>query len=304
MELIKKYIIVFLLVLSTYSAWSQQDPQFTQYMYNTISVNPGYAGSREMFSITGLYRNQWVGIDGAPETFTLGIDTPLGKNVGGGLSIIQDQLGPSQETYVDGNFSYTVHTDVDHKLSFGLKAGIRFLNVDFTKGNIEDPTDSNLQNINSEVLPTLGAGIYYHTNKWYVGFSVPNFLTSNHYDEVQGSIAAERLHYFLIAGYVFDLNKSLKFKPAVLAKAVSGAPLSVDLSANFLIQEKLTLGLGYRWDDSVSGLLGFQFTPGVFAGYAYDYTTSDLNSYNSGTHELMVRFDIFNNRRIKSPRFF
>ncbi|WP_236961093.1 PorP/SprF family type IX secretion system membrane protein, partial [Joostella atrarenae] len=206
--MIHKYTLGILLGLSAFTSWAQQDPQFTQYMYNTMSVNPGYAGSREMFSITGLYRNQWVGIDGAPETFTLGIDTPLGKNVGGGLSIIQDQLGPSQETYIDGNFSYTVNTGIDQKLSFGLKAGIRFLNVDFTEGNIEDPTDSNLQNINSEVLPTIGAGIYYHTSRWYVGLSVPNFMTTDHYDEVQGNIAAERMHYFLIGGYVFDLGPS------------------------------------------------------------------------------------------------
>ncbi|MCF8715161.1 type IX secretion system membrane protein PorP/SprF [Joostella atrarenae] len=304
MKIVHKYTLGILLGLCAFTSWAQQDPQFTQYMYNTMSVNPGYAGSREVFSITGLYRNQWVGVDGAPTTQTLGIDTPLGKNVGGGLSIINDELGPSQETYVDGNFSYTVNTGVDHKLSFGLKAGVRFLNVDFTEGNIEDPTDNNLQNINSEVLPTVGAGIYYHTNKWYLGFSVPNFFTSDHYDEVQGNIAAERMHYYLIGGYVFDLGASVKFKPAFLAKAVEGAPFSLDLSANFLIQEKLTLGLGYRWDDSVSGLIGFQLTPGVFAGYAYDYTTSELNNYNSGTHEIMVRFDIFNNRRIKSPRFF
>ncbi|WP_084708803.1 PorP/SprF family type IX secretion system membrane protein [Siansivirga zeaxanthinifaciens] len=300
-----RILIVFITLLSMHNVNAQQDPQYTQYMYNTMSVNPGYAGQREALSITGLFRTQWVGIDGAPRTQTLGVHSPLNNdNLGLGLSIVNDALGPANETYIDGNFSYSIYfNDATTKLSFGIKAGMHLLNTDWNKGVYKDPDNVFKENI-SLFSPTIGAGFYLHSDKWYVGLSVPDFLTTKHYDDFQESIASERMHYYLIAGYVFDLNNNLKFKPAALVKAVSGAPIIADVSGNFLINDKLTLGLAYRWDDAISGLIGFQISDGMYIGYAYDATTTSLSNYNSGSHEIMMRFELQELGRLISPRFF
>jgi type IX secretion system PorP/SprF family membrane protein len=274
-------------------------------MYNTMSVNPGYAGQRDALSITALYRTQWVGIDGAPETQTLGVHAPFAnERMGWGVSIVNDAIGPSNETYFDGNYSYTISlNNGDEKFSFGIKAGFHILNTDWSKGRFKDSDDAFKENLNL-FSPIIGAGLYVHSYKWYLGVSVPNMLTTKHFDEISSSVAADRLHYFFIGGYVFDLNENLKFKPAYLVKLVSGAPLIADISGNFLINEKVTLGLAYRWDDSISALTGFQISDKIYVGYSFDYTTTALNDYNSGTHEIMLRFELFNNRRFLSPRFF
>jgi type IX secretion system PorP/SprF family membrane protein len=300
-----KGLITIVLALVINMSFAQQDPQYTQYMYNTMSVNPAYAGQREVLSVTGLHRTQWVGIDGAPQTQTLGIHAPLrNERVGLGLSIVNDKLGPASETYVSANFSYTIPVnDNDTKLSFGLKGGFHLLDTDWSKGQFQNPDAVFQENINL-FSPTVGAGLYLHSYKWYLGLSVPNFITTEHYDDFQESVAAERLHYFLIGGYVFDLSENTKLKPAFLVKGVSGAPLIADVSANFLFHEKLTLGVAWRWDDSVSGLAGFQLTEGLYIGYAYDLTTTALNNYNSGSHEIMLRFELQKLGRILSPRFF
>jgi type IX secretion system PorP/SprF family membrane protein len=302
---ILKALLVVLIFFTITIVNAQQDPQYTQYMYNTMSVNPAYAGQREVLSITGLYRTQWVGIDGAPKTQTLGIHAPLRNDkIGLGLSIVNDALGPATESYIDANFSYTIQiSDNNTKLSFGVKAGMHLLETDWSKGRYRDPDNVFNENI-SLFSPTIGAGFYLHNRNWYVGLSVPNFITTKHYDDFQESVAAERINYYLIAGYVFDLSDNTKLKPAALLKAVSGAPIIADVSANFLFNDKLTLGLAYRWDDAISGLAGFQVTDGLYLGYAYDATTTNLNNYNSGSHEIMLRFELQKLGRILSPRFF
>lgn len=300
-------VTAIVLLFATISGNAQQDPQYTQYMYNTLTVNPAYTGSTGSLEAVLLHRSQWTGIDGAPETQAFTIHTPLAnEKVGLGLSAVRDKIGPSDELQLEGNFSYTLGLDYDKKLAFGLKAGMRMFNVDWTKGRYYDPMDALLNNnINNEIKPSLGAGVYYYTDKWYMGFSVPNFITGNYYDDIQESIDHNRLHYYLIGGYVFDLSDNLKFKPAVLAKAVSGAPITADVSANFLIQEKFTIGASYRYDDAVSALAGFQITNNFFIGYSYDYTVTDLNKYNDGSHEIIIRFQLQNkSSQIKSPRFF
>ena len=299
-------IFIVITTLLPVDANAQQDPQYTQYMYNTMSVNPAYAGQREVLSITGLYRTQWVGIDGAPESQTFGVHTPLrNERIGLGLSIVNDQIGPAQETYVNANFSYTIPlNDYDQKLSFGLSGGLHFLDTDWSKGIFQNPTDAAFQENIDLLSPIIGAGLYLHSRKWYVGLSVPNFINTEHYDDFQESLATERLHAFLIGGYVFDLSERTKLKPAFLVKAVSGAPLIADLSANLLWNDKFTVGLAWRWDDSVSGLAGFQVTDGLYLGYSYDRTTTGLSNYNVGTHEIMMRFELQQLGRLISPRFF
>lgn len=300
-----KSVLGLFLMMTAYVSYGQQDPQFTNYMFNPISVNSAYTGSRGHLTVFALHRTQWVGLDGAPTTQSFNIDSPIGKNVGLGFSVINDKLGPSDEFYLDANFSYTLNLSDEKKLSFGIKAGGRMFNVDWSKGQFQNPEAIFQENINSEFLPTIGAGVYYHSEKSYLGLSVPNFLTDLHYDDIKESLAAERLHFFLIGGTVFNLNKSTKFKPAFLVKHVTGAPLIFDLSANFMFNDNLRLGAAYRWDDSVSGLIGLQVLPQVLVGYSYDFTTTELQKYNSGTHEIFLRFELRSKeKQIKSPRFF
>lgn len=315
-SIMKRYyfLIAIISLLSIPVGNAQQDPQYTQYMYNTQVVNPGYAGTRDVFSVAGLYRTQWVGFEGAPQTGTLSLNTPFGAldNMGIGLSIVSEEIGPATESNVNIDYAYILDVSQKAKLSLGLKAGIDVLNVDFTKLNLFDDDDPRFQeNIDNKLQPQIGAGVYYYTDKFYFGASVPNFIRSKHYDEgnassiVDGSVAVERLHYFFITGYVFQLSENLKFKPATLVKLVSGSPLQWDMSANFLINEKFTIGASYRWSAALSGMLGFQASDAIFIGFGYDYQTTDLEDYSDGSYELMLRFDIFNNpERAVAPRFF
>ncbi len=288
-------------------AFAQQDPQYTQYMYNTLTVNPGYTGSTGGLEANVLHRSQWVGIDGAPQTQSFAIHSPvLNEKTGAGLSVINDRLGPSDEFYVDGNFAYNLYLGYRAKLAFGMKAGVRVLNIDWSRGRYYQEGDPLLNtNINNKISPAVGAGLYYYTDDWYAGLSVPNFIQNNIYDDVREATVSDRLHYYIMGGYVFNLSSSVKFKPAVLGKVVSGAPVTVDVSANFLLRDVLTLGASWRWDDSVSALAGIQITENIFAGYSFDYTTTSLNKYNNGTHEFLLRFQLMPKQaRVKSPRFF
>lgn len=295
-----------LVLLGCINSYGQQDPHFTQYMYNTMSVNPGYTGSTDGLTLTALGRVQWVDIDGAPRTQTFSAHSPVGySGLGVGVNFTNDELGPSNEFFFDGNVSYTVRLSEVANFAIGLRLGGRSLSVDWSKGNFkdDDPTFAS-NNIGNKFLPTLGSGLYYYTDKSYLGLSVPNFLETEHYDGNRRSVAKERLHYFIMGGHVFTLNQDIKLKPAFIGKVVTGAPLSFDVSVNALFHDRFTAGLAYRWEDSISGLLGFQITNNFFLGYAYDLTTSNYQNYNSGSHELMLRLNFLRGKRLKSPRFF
>jgi len=302
----KTKIIIFALMLSCYSGFAQQDAQYTQYMYNTINVNPAYAGSRGVMSIFGLHRTQWVGLDGAPVTNAVSINTPLNNsNLGLGVSLVNDRIGPTSENQFSADLSYTIQTNDTYKLSFGIKATGNLFNLDASKLNPADPSDDYLQNIGSEFSPNFGAGVYLHSDKLYLGLSVPNFLQDTKYSDNDLAVYKERLNYYAIGGYVFDISSGVKFKPAFMTKIVTGSPLQLDVSGNFLIQDKLTLGVAYRWDAAVSALAGFQITDGLFIGYGYDLETTKLRRYNSGSHEIFLRFELFNKySKMVSPRFF
>lgn len=284
---------------------SQQDSQFTQYMYNTVSVNPAYAGTRGSLSMLGIYRNQWVGLDGAPETLNFSANSPIGvQGVGLGLGFTSDNIGPSTESIITADFSYTIPISEGTKLSFGIKGGFSLLDLDPNKLLIYNPNDYDLAQ-KSYSSPIVGAGLYLHSDTWYMGLSSPNLLETEHYDGVQMSTATEKTHVYLIGGYVFTLNSNLKLKPAVLAKGVVGAPLAVDISANALLYDSVTFGLAYRLDAAVSGLAGFQVNDHIMIGYAYDYDTTELGNYNSGSHEVFLRFELGTRFRAKvNPRFF
>jgi len=305
----KKVLFLIVLALITVNAFAQQDPMYTQYMYNTLSVNPGYAGSRDALSITGLIREQWVGIDGAPSTQSLTLHSPIyNDNMGLGLSVVNDRVGPIHQTMLFADYSYSIQTTANAKLAFGLKAGVNILQADLLALHANNPGDPAIYNADNKLLPNVGVGVYYYSDKGYIGLSAPKLLQQTIQSYNNGTVQEniERRHYFLIGGYVFDLSENIKFKPSFLVKAVQGAPLSVDLSGNFFFNEKLGIGLAHRLDDSFSGLLQYYFTPQFRVGYAYDFTMTELRHYNSGSHELMLGYDFnfVDDTRIRSPRFF
>lgn len=304
---IKLFGISLLTVGCFQSMQAQQDPQYTQYMYNTNQVNPAYAGSRGTMTVFGLYRTQWVGLDGAPKTANLSVSSPIGESgLGLGVNFTNDRLGAMDENNISIDLSYAIDLNYEYKLAFGLKGTANLLNVDYTKLHIHNTTDPvSQENIDNKFTPNVGAGIYLYSDKAYLGFSVPNFLTTTRYDDNDLTTMRQKLNYYLIGGYVFDFSDNVKFKPAFLAKAIEGAPLQVDLTANFLLAEKVTVGAAYRWDAAVSALAGFQVNDNLFIGYTYDFETTDLRRYNSGSHEIFLRFELFNRSgRINAPRFF
>jgi type IX secretion system PorP/SprF family membrane protein len=312
----KIYITILVLAvlgLCSTTSYAQQDAQYTQYMYNTLSVNPAYAGSRDVLSFVGLYRSQWIGLDGAPTTFTISGHSPIGKNVGLGVNVTRDEIFISDETYIDVDFSYTLDVSENGKLALGLKGGAHLLNVDFTKAsefNPGDPLADAQPNIDNKFSPQFGFGAYYYTDKYYLGASVPNFIETDHFDESTNSnnssaTAKEKINMYFMTGYAFDLSDNVKFKPAGLLKVVEGAPLQADLSASFMFNEKFTLGAAYRWSAAVSGMVGFQLTDQLLLGLAYDRETTELQRYNDGSVEIILRFELFKkNDGLVSPRFF
>ena len=306
MKQLKK--IMALLALVSISANAQQDPQYTNYMYNTININPAYAGSRGALSIFGLHRSQWVGLEGAPTTNSFSVNTPIADSkVGLGVSFVNDALGVMDENTLSVDFSYTLDlNNRGSKLSFGLKGSANLLNVAYSDLNKYNPNDPQILNdISNQFTPNIGAGVYWHTEKSYVGLSMPHFLETTRYDNNVQSTMQQKMHYYLMGGHVFELNPMLKFKPAFLLKAVEGAPLQADVTANFLINEKFTIGAAYRWDAAWSALVGFQVSDGMFIGYSYDSDIQALRNYNNGSHEVFLRFELFNKyRRVNSPRFF
>lgn len=309
MRNLKLYMVLGLLLWIT-DFYGQQDPQYTQYMYNMNIVNPAYAGSRGTLSLGLLGRSQWTNVNGAPQTMTFDAHAPVGKKVGMGLSVIADEIGPAKEQNIYADFSYTLTTSDEGRLAFGLKGGVTLLNVNLLDVVLpqtatgDDPLFD--ENIN-DAFPNIGAGVYYYNDKWYAGFSVPNILKSEHLDKDNvNTKASEEVHYFLTTGYVFDLSSTLKFKPSVLVKGVTGAPVSFDINANFLMYDRFELGASYRYQDAVSILFNFGVTRAFRIGYAYDYTISEFSNANTGgSHEIILLYDIdFTKKNLKSPRFF
>jgi len=270
-------------------------------------VNPAYAGSEGTLNIGMLYRTQWVGLDGAPKTTVVTVNAPVSKNIGVGLSVFADQIGPVKEQNVFADVSYTIQTSEIGKLAFGVKVGTTFLNAKLSSLDLgdSDPDDVFKDNINKTFV-NFGAGAFYYTDRFYVGLSMPNMIKQSHFKKKAGTIrsAAEKMHYFLTGGYVFDINDNVKLKPSTLLKGVGGAPLSIDIAANVLINNKYEFGLGWRADDSISALMTMEVAPLVRIGYSYDYTTTNLGDFNSGSHEVIVLITVSNSRAGLSPRFF
>lgn len=286
------FVSILLLLFSITSVFAQKEPQYTQYMYNIGSFNPAYVGSVESPEISAAYRAQWIDIDGAPRTIRLGTNLPFqNEKMGLGINIVNDQIGPLTQTFLDIAYSYQVKVTDETKLSFGIDAGGSFLNVDFSKGTFENPGEPILdrETVN-KFYPTIGAGLFMYGDQWYLGASIPNFLTESIYNEDVATVVEDKIQFNFVGGYVFNLSDGLKFKPAFLINSLQGAPVNINVSTNFLIKDVFTAGVSYRVDNAFSGLAGFQISNTIYIGYSYDYNTNLLGDFNSGSHEFILKF--------------
>jgi type IX secretion system PorP/SprF family membrane protein len=301
-----KFTFLGLLILCVNSIFSQQEAQYSQYMYNTISVNPAYAGSRNVLSVLALHRSQWVGFDGAPTTSTFSINTPIPEtNLGLGISAISDRIGPTEQNTFSGDISYTIRLNEKTNLSFGVKGTASFFSFDQYKVTPFQANDPKWRSVSTRLSPNFGVGTFLHSEQYYLGLSIPNIMESNFYNDNDIAINSQRMNYYLIGGYVFDVSNSIKFKPAVVSKIVTGAPVQLDLSGNAMFMNKFVLGAAYRWDAAVSGLAGFQINDALFIGYSYDFDTTSLTRYNFGSHEVFIRYEfVYKKDKLVSPRFF
>lgn len=308
----KKIFIIIVIVAASLSGFAQQDAMFTHYMFNTLSVNPAYAGTRDALTITGLHRSQWVGFDGAPRTQTLTLHSPiLNENIGVGLSVINDKIGPTNLTSVYGDFSYKIKVNEKARLSLGISGGLNIRRNALSDIPLTDGNDvSFANNEESELLPNFGFGAYYYTEKFYVGLSIPKLLENNFKtNEIAGgtNLASEARHYFFIAGTIFNISKDFKLKPTALLKYTYAAPVQIDLTATLLYKDKVWLGLMYRTSVATGVLVGVYITPQLAAGYSFDWSFgNETMEYNSGSHEIMLMYDlVFTDKsKVRSPRYF
>ncbi|MFJ1263114.1 type IX secretion system membrane protein PorP/SprF, partial [Capnocytophaga canis] len=287
---------------------AQQESQYTQYMYNTMMFNPGYTGSRGVDSFFGIFRAQWIGLDGAPRSGGISYHAPQERlrNVGLGYSLFYDAIGPQTNTSFMLDFSYTLNFD-NSKLAFGLKGTAEIFSLDYNKLRLYDPSDTHFSENSTIFSPNVGAGVFWYSDKYYIGFSVPNLLETEIYEskDRRVSVLKNTQHFYLIGGYVFDLSDNIKFKPAVLSKMSYGAPLQLDVSANFMFNERFVFGAAWRWSAAVSLMAGFQVNDRWFIGYGYDFETTELSRYNSGSHEIFLRYELVKMyKKVVSPRFF
>ena len=310
----KKIILISVLIItgifSSEKSYSQYDPMFTNYMWNEMFINPAYAGSREALSLVALHRQQWVGIDGAPVSQTISLHGPFLENkVGLGLSILNESIGVSSETYYMGTFAFRFKTSRKGQLSFGLSGGAITMQEKLADITTQMPGDVHFQqNTPLIAMPNASFGVYYYTDKFYLGFSVPRMIYNEIKPQtwdVKSTLKTQNLHYYLTSGYVFDLKRGIKVKPTIMLKSVYAAPLEVDASINIFLKDLIWAGMAYRSGDALSLLLALQLNPNFRLGYSYDYTTTRLNNFNSGTHEISLGYDFsLGKKKIVSPRVF
>lgn len=303
----KKLLLTLTILTLTCSLWAQQDPLYTQYRNNMLSVNPAYAGSREALTVNLLHRSQWVGMEGAPTTQTLTVHGPLvNQNLGFGLSLVHDRIGPTRQTGIYGDLSARVRVSDKGYLAGGLKLGANFFNSNLSGLILTNSTDGTFsENVNT-VMPNMGLGLYYYTPAFFAGVSVPKLFKNSLYENegVDGPIS-EKQHLFVTTGAVLEISPLLKFKPAVLARMVSGSPFSMDVSGSFILDDRFWVGGYYRLKESAGLLLDYNFNPQLKVCYSYDYALTELQNYNSGSHEISITYDfIFKEKRIQSPRYF
>lgn len=311
-KIVVKLIPGLVLGMLSLTAMAQQDAMYTHYMFNTQAVNPAYAGSRESFSLTALHRSQWATyFPKNPVTQTLGMHSPLrNKNIGMGLSFYNDQLGPERTTSLFIDFAYRIQVSEVGRLSFGLKGGMSMHTVNYSDLNPEQPDDQALKNNEQSLwLPNFGFGMYYSTERFYAGFSIPQLIEQNFLNNtvIGGAKFALQRHYYLIAGTMLPLGADVVFKPTTYVKMTKGVPVEVDLTANFQFYDRFFLGVMLRTRDAIGALAGLKVSDQWMIGYSYDWSVlNQIPNNNFGSHEIVLRYDLFflDSHNIKSPRHF
>jgi type IX secretion system PorP/SprF family membrane protein len=285
---------------------AQQESLYTQYMYNTMMINPAYTGSSNLTEVFALHRNQWVGFDGAPKTYNLALSVPLqNTNFAVGFNFLNETIGATLSNNIAISTAYHLPISENYKLALGIQTSINIFDFDQSRLNIFDPNDVRLQNFTQSTQPNVGAGLYLYSNQFYFGVSVPHFLKSKLYDDNNINVYQNEMNCYVITGYVFKVSNTIKAKPAILLKSVTGAPYQLDLSGNLLFYDKFILGISYRLNASWNAMAGFQISPQLYAGYGYDLQSTQLINYNSGSHEIFLKYNFFRKqKRIYSPRFF
>ena len=303
-----KFKIIAIVLFFNVTIFAQQEPHYTQYMYNMSIVNPAYMTNElNVYQVGSLYRSQWVGIEGAPKTANVFAHIPVTNDIEFSLNFVNDKIGSNvnvNSTNINIDLAYKINVNETTNLSFGLKSGISNFVLDASNSNVaSDPLFSNTNKMNFIV----GTGVFLFADNYYVGLSVPNVIPNSVKVESGGSIYKATPHMYLTSGYVFDVSDYIKLKPSIMLKEVIGVPLSIDVSLNALYDNRFELGFSYRYDESFSGLLAINVTPSLRVGYAYDYNQNDLKNYNTGSHEfiLLYKFDFLNwSKKYNSPRFY
>lgn len=304
MKAIRKKLIITFGIFISFQISAQQDPQFTQYFDNALFVNPAYAGSTGMLSVTSIHREQWVGFEGRPSSTTLGIHSPLVyESVGVGLTAVRDVIGPVSQTMFYGDFSYSLKLAKKAKLSFGLKAGLNIINAETSSLNTTQQGDVNLMNnLRNRVNPNFGFGVYYHSTRFFAGISTPRLIEQS-MDGTETN--KEKRHYFAILGAIIPVSIDWKIRPTSQLKATLGAPISIDLSLAGIFKDKIWLGSMYRLNAAFGVFTQFQVSPQFRIGFASDFSTTKIRKYNYGTFEVLLSYDFrFNKQGVRSPRYF
>ena len=302
----KAISLVVLLFVLCIKANAQFDPMFTQYMNNEMFINPAYTGTREALSANILYRDQWVGIAGSPKTQTFAIHGPIGEKNGVGISIMNESIGITKQLRINGNYSFRIRTGYNSHLSFGLSGGMINHREDRNELMLINENDHVFDPIASVMVPNSGFGMYFYTDRYYVGLSVPRLIQNNVMASgIRNTVSTKDWHFYLTSAVVMDASENLKFKPSIMIKEVYGAPLQGEISVQGLVKDFWWIGGAYRTGDAVSAIMGFQLSTQLRFFYSYDYTLSKLNSYSSGSHEVTIGYDFsFKRNRIASPRYF
>ncbi len=308
----KKYIYIFILSLIGTVVNAQQDAMFTQYMYNTMSVNPAYAGSKNILTTTALHRSQWIGFEGSPQTQTITIDAPFyEENIGIGASIINDKIGPVNSSSINFDFSYRIRITKKSKLAFGLKGGVNLLNIKLSELWVHDKNENIFQqNIDTRIMPNFGFGLFYYTQKFYIGCSVPKLLKNKFsVKELASSMqnSKQTKHFFIISGATFQINDDIKIKPSTIIKITANAPIQMDISPVIMYKDYVWGGLMYRTGDALGLLFGLNITKQFASGYSFDWSLVNKTAiYNAGTHELMLQYYYLlkPKPKVMSPRHF
>ena len=291
-----KLILICAFLWSVDSMKAQVEPQFTNYMYNVQQFNPAFVSELQQGSLTGMFRSQWTGLEGAPESQWLSYGTPLANNrMGLGLNLVHDKIGPSSYKAFAAVYAYKIRFNEQTSLSLGINGGGALLDIDFTKGNFQNPGDVAQNNISNQFYAKVGAGAILSSEHWFLGLSVPNFFQEDFYDEEIRNVVADKIQYNVFGGYNFDLSRNLTLRPSVLANIIEGNPITLNANANVLLYDRLSIGLGYRYDEAMTGMVGFQILEGLFAGYSYDYATNDFSEFHNGSHEIVIKFQFNKN---------